>query len=121
MRLKSGSNIEFLGYIDDDRKIEEIKKCKALIFTQKEDFGIVPLEVMACGKPVIAFGKGGVVETVIPGKTGEFFFEQNAESLESVLKVFDPKKYSSYDCRKRAGEFDIAIFRDKIKDIVNNV
>jgi glycosyltransferase involved in cell wall biosynthesis len=122
-RLKSlvGNNTRILGHVEDDVKLKEMGSCKAVIITQKEDFGIVPLEVMSCGKPVIAFGKGGVRETVIEGITGEFFLEQSSESLEKVLKNFNYKKYSRENCINRAKEFDEKVFEDKIKNIVDNV
>lgn len=119
-RLKSlaGPSVEFLGYVGDEEKIKLMKECKALIVTQKEDFGIVPLEVMACGRPVLAYGKGGATESVISGITGEFFPDQTAESLSEMLKSFDPSKYSAENCKKRAGEFDKSIFQKEIRGVV---
>ena len=74
---------------------------------------------MACGKPVIAFGKGGVLETVMPCKTGEFFEEQSSFSLEKVLKKFDPSFYSPQDCKLQAKKFDKKIFEMEIKKAIN--
>ncbi|OGC69758.1 hypothetical protein A2415_04760 [candidate division WWE3 bacterium RIFOXYC1_FULL_39_7] len=121
-RLKSiaNENIEFLGYADDI-KVDTVRKCKALINTQLEDFGIVPLEAMAMGKAVIAYGKGGVTETIIEGKTGVFFEEQTVESLCETLKNFDLGKFSEEDCISRAKEFSKDVFNGKIKKLVNDL
>ncbi|EKD99521.1 MAG: group 1 glycosyl transferase, partial [uncultured bacterium] len=105
LQKKASSNIEFLGYAED-KKDELLAGCTALINTQKEDFGIVPLEAMSFGKPVIAYGEGGVLETVVPGLTGEFFYEQTAESLQNVLQTFDASRYKSEDCIKQAEKFN---------------
>lgn len=122
-RLKSlaGKSVEFLGYVSEKNKKELLSGCTAVINTQKEDFGIVPLEAMASGKPVIAYKGGGVLETVVPGKTGEFFTEQTADSLTKALKNFDKNKYSPDDCRIRAAEFDKSVFINKIRALVDGV
>lgn len=122
-RLKemAGSTVEFLGYVQDDEKVKLYAKSKALILTQKEDFGITPLEAMAAGKPIIAYGKGGALETVIEGKTGEFFDEQNPESLMEVLQNFNESNYGPYHCKAQAREFTKTKFQRKIKTFVQKV
>lgn len=112
------SNTQILGRLSDEEVRELLLNCRAFIFATEEDFGIAPVEAMAAGKPVLAYGKGGATETVIDGKTGTFFKEQTVESLVTAVKLFDPKKYLSEDCRARAREFDKEIFKDKISNFV---
>jgi len=122
-KLKSiaKNNIEFLGWCGDNDLAKYYSGCRALIFPGEEDFGIVPLEAMACGKPVIAFGKGGVLETVIgegDNSTGIFFYEQTAESLIAAVNIFNEKRFDPYKIREHALEFDRTIFKEKIKKYV---
>jgi glycosyltransferase involved in cell wall biosynthesis len=85
LREMAKSNVVFLGWQSDQQLAELYARCRALIFPGEEDFGIVPLEAMASGKPVIAFAKGGALETVVEGVTGTFFKEQTAAAcLERV-------------------------------------
>ena len=115
------SNVEFLGGVDRKKIPELLRGCTALIFPTEEDFGIVPVEAMAAGKPVIAYRGGGALETVVEGKTGEFFDEQNADSLISVLKNFDPKRYNVADCVEQASRFSKEEFKTNIKNFVDKI
>lgn len=112
-------NIEFLGEIGSDKLQEYYQKCQALIFPQEEDFGIVALEAMACGRPVIAYRGGGALESVLEGKTGVFFDEQTAGSLIDAVKHFGGLKFNSEDIYQHALKFDKEIFKSKIKDFID--
>ena len=82
-------NITFLGRASDEVLQDNLQRCKALLFCAEEDFGFVPLEAQACGAPVIAFGRGGALETVLGEKTGIFFDEQKVESLSNAILEFE--------------------------------
>lgn len=116
----AGDNIEFLGLISDERLADIYSKAQAVVFPQEEDFGIVPLEAMASGRPVIAFRNGGASETIVEGKTGRFFDEQTIDSLAYAVKNFDPSKFNPEDCRKQAEKFDASVFENKIIDKLNS-
>lgn len=121
LKLIAKENIEFLGWKGDNELAEYYACCRALLFPGVEDFGIVPLEAMACGKPVIAFGKGGALETVIDegaNSTGIFFYEQTAESLIKAVKDFENKKFDPHSIRNHAMKLDRALFKDKIQKYI---
>lgn len=119
-RLKAMAkpNIEFLGRISDEQLRKRYSEAQAFIFPAEEDAGIMPVEAMACGTPVIAYGVGGSLETIKPGVTGEFFYEQTVESLKEAISNFDPVKYNSQTIRNRALQFDKKIFQRRIKEFV---
>lgn len=116
----AGKNIEFLGKLNDTDLRKHYSEAKAYIFAADEDAGITVLEAQACGTPVIALGKGGSLEVVIPGQTGEFFPEQTVESLIQTLQSFDSSKYAPEKIREQAMKFDKQIFRQKIKQFVES-
>ncbi len=115
-------NIEILGYVENNILVEYLQKAKAFVFAAEEDFGILPVEVQSCGTPVIAFGKGGAVETVIPGKTGVLFHEQTPDSIVEAVKNFE-KIQDSFDykeIRKHAEYFSVERFREEFKSFVDS-
>ncbi len=114
-------NIKFLGRASDEVLFNNFKSAKALIFPSEEDFGIVPVEAFACGTPVIAFGSGGATETVIKGKTGEFFLKQTPESLIETIKNFDPERYKFEDLRSQAEEFSNEVFAKNFKSTIDKM
>jgi glycosyltransferase involved in cell wall biosynthesis len=118
LKRKAKKNIEFLGQLTDEQLLGYYQGCQALVFPQEEDFGLVPLEVQACGRPVIAYQGGGALETVIPNKTGEFFSPQTVGSLVSKLQSFKAAEYKPEDCRQQAEKFGKEIFKKKFKEFV---
>ncbi len=113
LRAIAGPNIQFLGNISGAEKRHYMARAKAFIFPQEEDFGITPLESMASGRPVIAYGSGGALETIIGGKTGEFFPVQTPEALLDVVRRFKPFNYDPEFMRNRALEFSNENFKKK--------
>lgn len=111
-------NIQFLGRQPDDVVKKYMSECKALLFPGEEDFGIVPVEAQACGRPVIAFGKGGVLDTVIDGKTGVLFKEQTPESIKEAIEKFETMKFDKQTIREHSLEFDEKVFQEKIKNFI---
>lgn len=99
------SNIKLLGSVDNQKLLKLYQGCLALICPQLEDFGLTPIEAQACGKPVIAFNRGGLTETIINNKTGIFFKHQTVKSLISALEKFNPNDFSKKLCQKNAKNF----------------
>ncbi|MBI3385444.1 glycosyltransferase [Candidatus Gottesmanbacteria bacterium] len=122
VRLGSNNNVEFLGEISDERLVELYTNCKAVIFPAvDEDFGIVPVEAMSFGKPVIAYKSGGVVETVIDGKTGALFDKPTVESLTLAIKQLNNLKVKPSDCINQAGKFSKEAFKRNMVEFVKRV
>jgi len=123
LRRKARKNITFLGYLTEENLLGYYQNCQAVIFPQEEDFGLVPIEAQACGKPVIAFRAGGATETVVEGKTGELFYPQSADALIKVLKSFKARKYRPEVCRKQAENFSLEgflkTFSSQIADLLD--
>lgn len=118
LQAMAKDNIKFLGRESDEVIKEHYSKCRAFIFPGEEDFGITPLEAMASGRPVIAFAKGGALETVVQNKTGIFFDKQDKEQIISALKEFENIKFSKIEIRKHAEKFNEDIFKLKIKKFI---
>lgn len=128
----AGKNIEFLGSVSDEDRVRLYSGAEALIVaSEDEDFGITPVEAQAAGVPVIAIRTGGFLETVIEGKTGEFFdpYRENEDSkvyvnegtvvnLVEVLKKFDSSKYNEETCRKNASRFSKENFKKSFSELI---
>ncbi len=122
-RLKSlaGPATTFDSNITDAQLDQYIAESDALIFPSLEDFGIVPVEAMASGLPVIAYKAGGALDYVVEGKTGMFFDKQTVNSLEQVLKKFDPKKYDPKTIKKHAAKFSNEQFSRNFVSFVSSL
>lgn len=120
LRKMAGPAVEFLGFISDEKLSVIFSGCQALVFPTDEDFGIVPVESMYFGKPVIAFAKGGALETVVAGKTGEFFQKSTVESLMEAWRNFDPSKYKAKDCTTQAKRFSKERFQKEFRAFVES-
>ncbi len=118
LQNKAKPNIEFLGGVPDAELKKLYANCKAFIFPGQEDFGIAPLEAQASGRPVIAYGAGGALETVKAGLTGEFFAEQTPEALTDVVSRFDASYYDPSAIRRHAESFDKEVFKRRINDFI---
>lgn len=110
----AGPNVTFLGRQPQGRLVELMRGCRAFLFPGEEDFGIAPVEAMSAGRPVIAYGAGGAVDTVLPGTTGEHFMQPTADALYQTLVDFDPGAYDPAACRDQALAFDRSVFQRKL-------
>ncbi|MBT5517161.1 glycosyltransferase [Candidatus Peregrinibacteria bacterium] len=123
LQRMAASNIDFLGFKPDDVVNEYFENCRAFIFPGEEDFGIAPVEAMACGKPVLGFNKGGLSESMIPGETGELFAEQTLESMEAALTqlLINEKNYSAKKISEHAKQYSKKAFKKAMKSLVERV
>ncbi len=116
----AGPTVEFVGSLTDDELVKYYKNCRALIFPGVEDFGLTVVEAQGFGKPVIAFGGGGALETIKTGKTGLFFDQQTKKSLVDALKVFRKMTFDPKDSRKQAERFSHEKFKAEFLKLVNH-
>ena len=114
----AGPAIHFMGRLSDAEVLRYYAHCRALILPGEEDFGITPLEAQASGRPVIAYGAGGVLASVIDEVTGAFFHEQTVESLAATLASFDERKFDPQTIRNHALEFDKPRFHRRILQFI---
>jgi len=117
----AGNNVELLGYQPREALRDYLQRAKAFVYAAEEDFGIAVVEAQACGTPVIAFGKGGALETIVNEKTGLFFEEQSVDSLLDAIARFEKRKgeFSPHEIRKNAERFSKERFQEEFKTFVN--
>lgn len=106
LKKKAAANIEFVGFVEANEVFKYISKARCFIHAGIEDFGIAPIEAQACGTPVIAFGFGGVLETIVEYKTGLFFKEHSIMSLMNAIKAFEKLSFNPHEIRLNATKFD---------------
>jgi glycosyltransferase involved in cell wall biosynthesis len=121
LRSLAGPNVTFLGTLSREAVVRQVQCCKALIFPGEEDFGIVPVEAMAAGKPVIAYARGGALETVREGTTGLFFQEQNAQCLQDAVNRLESTAFDPEAIIRHASFFSEEAFAGAFTDLVRRV
>jgi UDP-N-acetylmuramyl pentapeptide phosphotransferase/UDP-N-acetylglucosamine-1-phosphate transferase/glycosyltransferase involved in cell wall biosynthesis len=119
-RLKAiaGANVRLLGQQPAERLRRYLQLARGFVFAAEEDFGIAPVEAQACGTPVLAFGRGGVLESIVPGKTGLFFEEQTPQSIVDALTAFEKIDWDAAAIRRNAENFSHRRFRDQFRRLV---
>lgn len=115
LRKLAAPNVEFLGRVPDEGIRELYRRCRFLVFPGEEDFGIVPLEAQACGKPVLAYGRGGLLETVVEGTTGVFFGEQTPGAIADAAARAEDVAWDAGTIRAHAEEFGEQRFLDGLR------
>ena len=121
LRANAAGNVEFLGWQSDDAVLDLYRNCRMLVFPGEEDFGIVPLEAQACGRPVVAYARGGALETVERDVSGVFFEQQTEDSLAAAVTTCADTRWDSTAIRANAERFSIPKFREGIRRVVADV
>ncbi|MBI4861485.1 MAG: glycosyltransferase [Candidatus Riflebacteria bacterium] len=139
LQASARPNVRFVGRLDQEALDRELNRCRALVVPAEEDFGITPLEASACGRPVVAYSRGGALETVIPANgypphvanaaelterlgapTGIFFHEQTPEALVAAVQALDRHTFDPARLRSHAETFDDHVFKSRIKSFVES-
>jgi hypothetical protein len=127
LRRMATPNVEFLGHLPRNELREHLQRARALVFAAEEDFGILPGEAKACGTPVLAYGRGGALDTVrgpdLERPTGIFFGRQDARAIQEVVDTFERTAdlFLPEACRSNATRFSAARFREEFIQLVRDV
>jgi len=120
LRAQAPAEAELLGQVDDAALRELYRECRAVLMPGVEDFGIVPLEAMACGKPAVAFAEGGGAETVVPGETGLLFDEATPPSLRAAVDSLSGLRFNTGTLRARAEAYSRPVFEARFRAFVED-
>jgi len=118
-RAAAGTRTEFLGAISDEELRAVLGGARAAIVTAEEDYGLIPLEANASGRPAFAYGAGGALETIVPGVTGEHFFAQTPQALAALIADYDARRYDPAVLRAHATTFSPALFVERLRALVD--
>jgi glycosyltransferase involved in cell wall biosynthesis len=121
LKKMAGESVTFIGSVNDKEKKELYESCRAVFFPAEEDFGIVPIEAMAYGAPVIAYGKGGTTESVIDGETGVLFRKQDIPSIIEAVEKLESLEFDQNKIKKNAQRFSNESFRSKINNLIEKI
>lgn len=121
LKAMAGPSVQFLGRLPDSEVKRYMAECKAVLFPGEEDFGIVPVEAQACGRPVVAYGAGGALDTMVHGVTGVLFESQTVESLEAGILQLEAMSFDKAAIRENALKFDESVFREKIGAYIQSI
>lgn len=130
LRAMAKHNIEFLGAVDDETLAREYGEARAVIFTPYLEYGLIPLEAIASGTPVICYGKGGITETMVPwsgglaatdSPTAVFFYEQTADALTSAIREFETATFDAYELAKHASRWGVTEFKKQLREMVTRL
>jgi glycosyltransferase involved in cell wall biosynthesis len=119
LKAMAGPTVEMLGFVPDEKLPELYSNAKAFLFAPFEDAGVVPLEAQACGTPVVAFGKGGVLDTVVDSETGVYFSEQSKESVIDAIQRFEGMNFDVSKIREHAKRFSAKRFQEKMIEVIS--
>jgi glycosyltransferase involved in cell wall biosynthesis len=120
LKAMAAPNVELLGWQSQESLTSYLQRARAFLFAGEEDFGIVLLEAQACGTPVVAYGRGGALETVVEGETGMFFPEQTSQSVQVAIKEFEDQSWCPEACRRNADLFRASEFRRRFQGFVED-
>ena len=118
LERRAAGHAEFTGWLSDERIRDEYRRALAVLLPGEEDFGIVPLEAQACGRPVVAFGRGGARETVVDGETGVFFDRPDPGGLAEALERVAARRFDSARIRRHAEQFSRERHMEQMRAVI---